>query len=97
MKQNVHQPLPAGSPDSSPRTELEAAGIQSCLKQTGTEHASWKQRDGQRVKALRIRLRAEPRRSVRPTDNQARYQAGEHASPHLHHANTQQTINNAFN
>lgn len=54
MKQNVHQPLPAGSPDSSPRPELEAAGIQSiCLKQTGTEHAQWRQRDGQRVKALR--------------------------------------------
>lgn len=76
MKHNVHQTQPAGSPDSSPHTHLQAAGIRSCLKQTGTENAEWRQRDGQRVKALRITLHADPRRSVTTTDSQARLSGG---------------------
>lgn len=67
---------PAGFSDSSPHTEFQAVGIQSCLKQTSTENAEWRQRDCQRVKALRISLNAEPRRSVRASENQARYQEG---------------------
>lgn len=63
---------------------MTSSGDTELSQTNSTEIAEWRQRDCQRVKALRISQNAERRRCVRATDNQARYQAGENASPHLH-------------